>query len=176
MRTQTLSLFVLIALVSACVTTTVPEAIRTPAPGNLSVADVQRNVDPHRGQPVRWGGTIASVENRKSETVIEIVARDLYDDGRPGTAGASPGRFLARVEGFLDPAIYAKNRDLTVAGTVAGSETRAIGEFSYAYPVVNAVSIHLWERLPDPRYVSPYYYDPYWHSYWDPWWRHPYYR
>ena len=33
--------------------------------------------------PTSWGGTIASVENRKDETWLEIVARELGSSGRP---------------------------------------------------------------------------------------------
>ena len=165
------SLLMVVALVwlAGCAST-LPKDITEAPPGNPSVAAVR--ADPQRfvGAQVRWGGTIAAVENRQHETWIEVVDRPLYSGGRPQSGDSSYGRFLARVAGFLDPAIYAKGRQITVAGTVEGSVTRPIGQYTYRFPVV-AVRTHLlWEPLPERRE----YYDPFWPPYYDPWW--PYYR
>src|SRR5581483_12094141 len=127
------------------------------------------NPDSYSGRHVRWGGTIAGVENGKAETRVEVVARELDRDGRPQPTNRSSGRFIARVEGFLDPAAYRKGREVTVAGTVDGSTTRKIGEYNYRYPVVKADTIYLWEPRVEPqRYRDPYYYDPFWGP-WGPW-------
>ena len=74
---------------------------------------------------VRWGGAIASVENRRDETWIEIVERPLNTD-------KSAGRFLARVDGFLDPAVRV--------------------EHVYLWPLPSRAARHY--------YRSPYWYDP----------------
>jgi outer membrane lipoprotein len=147
---------------------TVPAPIRTAPPGAPTVTEVRGDIDRFVGQPVRWGGTVASVDNRAKETWVEIVARDLGSDGRPVDDDRSEGRFLARVGAFLDPAVYTAGRQVTVAGVVDGSATRPIGDFPYVYPVVRAQTVYLWEPLPER---VPYYYDPWW--FYDPWYPHP---
>ncbi len=165
------------ALLTGCATY-LPEAIRKAPPKDIAVSEVRRNIDLYKGQFVRWGGTIASVENRKGETWLEIVARELDGDGRPRETDVSQGRFLARITGFLDPAVYAPGREMTVAGTIEGHLTRKIGEYVYTYPVVNVELSHLWPvRVRYPR--DYYYYDPFWPYPWYPWspwypWGYPY--
>lgn len=164
-----------ILAVTGCATT-VPEAIREAPPGDISVVEARRDAAAYAGQRVRWGGTVASVENRKDETWIEIVARDLGSTGRPRDTDRSQGRFIARVQGFLDPAVYTSGRQITVSGTLEQAVTRPIGDYSYTFPLVRAESVYLWERLPERR--DYYYYDPFWpyDSFWPyPYWRHPYY-
>ncbi len=128
-----------------------------------------QNPDAFVGKRVRWGGTIVTVENRRTETWLEIVARPLQRGGRPTSTGATTGRFFGRVAGFLEPETYQRGREVTVVGTLSQSITRTIGEFPYPFPVVNVETAYLWEQLPD---YDPYYYRRY---YWDapyyyPWW------
>src|SRR5699024_6905179 len=79
----------------------IPLLIRQPPPENPHFTAVQKDIARYRGSRVRWGGTIASIQNQKETTVIEIVARELGKDGRPKGTDVSPGRFLARVNHFL---------------------------------------------------------------------------
>lgn len=156
---------------------TVPEAIRETPPGNPSPVEVRATPERFVGERVRWGGTITNVENRQKETWIEVVARQLGDSGRPEEGDVSYGRFLARLNGFVDPAIYSEGREITVVGTLAEPVRRTIGQYPYLYPVVEVSSHYLW-RI-EPR-VPAYYYDPYWYDPWyDPWYPFspwPYYR
>ncbi len=156
----------ILALLTAC--STVPEAIRTPAPGDVRVAEVRAEPERFVGTTVRWGGTLATVRNEPETTVLEIVARRLDSSGQPREEDKSEGRFRARVTGFLDPAIYTQGREITVRGTVAGAVEEAIGEFRYRYPLVNVEQLHLWAPRPPP--LPPYpYYGPYWWSPAYPW-------
>lgn len=154
-------------LLAGCASS-VPPTIRTAPPGSPELAQARADVERFIGAQVRWGGTIAAVENRSSETWIQVVGRELGSNGRPRESDRSAGRFIARSQGFLDPEIYAKGRLLTVFGTVTGQMTRNIGDYSYQLPVVRVESLHLWEPL--PRY-RPYYYDPFW--YYEPWYPYP---
>lgn len=160
--------------------TTVPEAIRE-VPAGPSPVEVRGDPEQFTGSRVRWGGTITNVRNREAETWIEVVARPLEDNGRPEEGDVSFGRFLARLKGFSDPAIYSEGREITVVGTLAEPVTQQIGEYPYRYPVVDVASHHLWPVQPR---APAYYYDPYWYDPWyDPWYpfspwpyyRHPYY-
>lgn len=147
----------------------VPSIIRTPPVDNPSVTQVLDDIDAFLDAQVRWGGTIADVQNMKSETLVEIVARELRSNGRPRSGDQSEGRFQARIDGFLDPEIYEKGRSLTVVGTIEGDLPGEIGDYPYRYPVINVSAYYLWNPLPAPR---PYYYDPW---FYDPWWPYPYY-
>jgi outer membrane lipoprotein len=164
MRGQWL-LFGTVALLSACASG-VPDPIRQTPPSDVRMTEVQRAPASFRGTLVRWGGAIVTVRNLKDETQIEIVSRRLDSSGRPLAEDRSEGRFLAKLAGFLDPAIYAAGRDITVNGRVEGAITQAIGEHSYTYPVVQVEHIYLWEPLPPLRYRD---YDPFWHDPFYPW-------
>lgn len=147
----------------------VPEPIRTELPDTPRLTEVREDPSAFVGERIRWGGTIAKVENREKVTRIQLVARRLEGEGRPRAEGRSEGRFLAEVEGFLDPAVYAEGRLLTVVGRLQETETRPIGDYAYQFPVVRVESHHLWPE-PDPNRARGYYGGPYG----DPWYRfHP---
>ncbi len=164
-------------LLSACASQ-IPEQIRNVPTDMPSVVTARANIERVVGARVRWGGTIAEVENRESQTWIEIVARNLGDDARPLESDYSQGRFLARVEGFLDPAIYSKGREITVTGEIEGAQTRTIDEYQYRYPIVDVEAHHLWQPRSDyrdmqyPSPYSPFYYDPF---FYDPFYYSPFY-
>lgn len=150
----------------------IPNEIRQAPQNNPIVAEVRTDPDRFVGSEIRWGGVIASVENLQAQTRLEIVARDLRNSGRPLNDDFSPGRFLADVEGFLDPAVYAADREITVFGVVLGSKDKPIGQYPYRYPVISVKQHLLWEPLPkrDPYHYPSYWYDPWY----DPWYRHHY--
>ncbi|HKL77552.1 MAG TPA: Slp family lipoprotein [Gammaproteobacteria bacterium] len=158
-------------LLSGCAST-VPVAIREPVPASPALAEVRKDLAAHVGREVRWGGTIAAVENRPDTTVIEVVGRRLHAGGRPRSEDRSAGRFLVVVDGFLDPAVYGEGRQVTARGTLAEPVTRDIGRYAYRFPVVEAGTLHLWPLPEEPRYdpyPPPWYHDP-WYPY-----PHPYY-
>jgi outer membrane lipoprotein len=162
-------------LVAGCASH-IPNEIRQAPQNNPIVAEVRTGPDRFVGSEVRWGGVIASVENLQTQTRLEIVARDLTNSGRPQNNDYSPGRFLADVAGFLDPAVYAVDREITVFGVVFGSKDKPIGQYPYRYPVISVKQHLLWEPLPKRdvyRYPS-YWYDPWYDSWYDPWYRHHY--
>ncbi len=101
------------------------------------------------GERVRWGGSVISVETRPGETCFEVLGRDLSGSARPLPTDASDGRFLACRGGFYDPAIFEAGREITVTGSVQGSEVRKVGEFAYTYPRVNADTVYLWPERSD---------------------------
>lgn len=165
------------ALLLAACASNVPEGIRKAPQGGVGPAEARADAERLQGVPVRWGGVIAAVENRRQETWLEVVARPLAGDGSPKSGDApNLGRFLARVPQFLDPAVYSDGREITVRGTFVGTETRPIGDYPYRYPVVQVQQHHLWPVAPEP---AAYPYDPFWYDPWYPypWWhrRPPYY-
>lgn len=145
--------------------TDVPKAIQSPSTTPVDVAQVQADPGRHLGQRVRWGGTIIAVHNKEGTTEIEILARPLGRDGEPAPDSTSLGRFIAEARGFLEPAEYPRDWALTVVGIITGVETRPVGDYPYAYPVVRVESRFLWPEPPAPAY--PAY--PWPGPWYDPW-------
>lgn len=142
----------------------VPIWIRIPPSDNPTLTAVRAGSAGVDRRTVRWGGTVAGVRNRESETELELVERPLSAQGRPNPHSASQGRFLVRVPGFLDPAVYSEGRAVTVRGVLVGEERRRIGDYQYHYPVIVAKHHYLWDPLPPPRVMR------------DPWAREPWIR
>ncbi|MCX5834726.1 MAG: Slp family lipoprotein [Deltaproteobacteria bacterium] len=155
-----------------------PETMRE-VEKDIAFEDVLKDPGLFKGKVVLWGGVIIETVNRPDVTLIIVWQTELDFQKQPKEPDRSQGRFIVRYEGFLDPAIYGKDRELTVSGTLAGGEERVIGERRYMYPVIDARDIRLWEK----RKEGPYYYDPWYggpYPYWGPypypygWRRHPY--
>ena len=171
MKYRTALLLVLSAALGACAGN-VPRAISEEPGTPISVTQARSGMDSLSGQSVRWGGKIAAVENHPTETWVEIMQLPLNHYGRPLEGDTSEGRFIARIEGFLDPHVYTKDRLITVAGTLEKTFQRPIGEYPYTYPLMHAVVYYLWSPAAD---MPPHYYDPYWYDPWYPWGYRPYY-
>ncbi|WP_144446140.1 Slp family lipoprotein [Halorhodospira halophila] len=172
MSIRVLFLVVMAWLLAGCAST-VPDPVRSPPDETPSLAQVRDDPGGHDGESVRWGGEIVEVRNEADATWLEIVERPLRSGGQPRDADRSEGRFLARVEGFLEPTLYAPGREFTVAGTLDGTVKGAIGEYGYTYPVVEVAAHHLWQERAEPRQVAP---RPYYDPWYDPWCDHRWYR
>lgn len=150
-----------------------PSKPEAPEP-TLEIKSVLDSPEQHIGQRMRWGGTIAKVENKSETTQIEIVSRELGKKGRPKSNDKTAGRFIAVFDEFLDPGVYTKDRQITVHGTVSGTKNGNIGDYIYTYPLVTADTHTLWKPLPkQTRYYDPlwdhWYYQPYFYRrYYDP--------
>lgn len=168
-------------LLGACASQ-VPQEIRKAPAGSLSLAQVRENADHYLGQRVRWGGTIIDTGNRKDATWLTVLEQPLYKGGAPRSTDDSGGRFIAIVPDFLDPKVYAHNRQVTVTGTLLRTEAVNVGEYPYTYPVVQADAWYLWPEetetpysYPYPGWYNPWYYDPWYYNPWHPY-RYPYYH
>src|SRR5215510_9257350 len=129
---------------SACAAAPFPEELTRSV--NRSTGVAQLRADPTASVHVILGGEILATLPKPGSTEIEILSRPLGRGDVPERTDVSEGRFLARTPEFLDPAIYARGRRITVLGTAAGSEERMVGDSPYTYPVVDAEQIKLWPR------------------------------
>jgi len=165
----------LLALVMGGCASKVPVDIRDAVPNSPGIGTVHQDPGAHVGREVRWGGSIAEVDNQADATWIEVVGRELTSGGRPESGDRSLGRFLLKVEGFLDPAVYSRGREVTARGVLAEAVTRKIGQYPYRFPVLEARALYLWPPREEPRYERYDHYPPPW--YYDPWfpYRYPYY-
>lgn len=172
----------LAVLLGGCASAFPREVMRT-VDTAVTAGDLRRDPAPYKGARVIVGGEILSTQPKPGQTEIELLARRLRDDDSPEQSDRSPGRLLLRSPDFLDPAVYAPGRRITVIGTVSGEEERKVGELPYRYPVIAVERIRLWAQemaqygsyypwlgWPYGPYYDPYYFGP--HSRLSPygWW------
>lgn len=161
-----------LVLLAACAP--FPQKLLREAEPAVSLSDVQKVPDRYNGKVVIWGGVILETINRKSETVLKVMQTELDFQKRPRNVDRSSGRFMVRYEGFLDPYIYSKGREITLIGVIIGKEEQEIGEIRYVYPVVDSRDVRLWEKSQEIRYRDPWFWgSPYGWGYPYPWWPGP---
>ena len=162
-------------LLTGC--STIPEPINTSDDTSLaSYQGVANNPEQFVGQQARWGGVIADVRNSEDYTIIEMVNFPLKSWGRPTVGDDSDGRFLALIDGFIDPAVYEQGRSLTILGTVQEVRTGKIDDYTYTYPVLEASGYYLWKKE-KPRVETQIDFAPLWfrHNFYAPYPYRPYY-
>ncbi|WP_440997920.1 Slp family lipoprotein [Arhodomonas sp. SL1] len=148
----------------------VPEAVRDAPPRSPAPEAMRAAMEDYGGERVRWGGEIVEVINRADHTLVAVSQRPLDAAARPREDADSGGRLLARFDGFLDPAVYAAGRDLTITGRVVGLETRPVGEYPYRYVVVEVDGHNLWPPRRVPVTINrPVGAPPYWWDCFGPW-------
>jgi len=133
----------------------------------IDFKSVSEKPESYRNEMVLWGGVIISARNLKEGTLIEVLQKPLGYRGEPASGDYSEGRFLALFDGYLDTAVYSKDREVTVAGIVKGRRMQLLDEIEYAYPLIGVKELHLWaertEIQPDPLILYPF---PYRYPYW----------
>lgn len=147
-------------LVSAC--SGLPPAIQNAPFMPLSYQQVNRDIHSFKDAPVRWGGVIIEVENEAQSTLLQVIFYPLDYSGRPQLHQSAEGRFVIKSTEFLDPAVYAKDKEITAAGTITGEMALTVGKRTIRVPVLSASAVHLWPNYPDyynqPNYpLYPYY-------------------
>jgi len=133
-------------LVTGCATSPFPDELARSADRSLTLRELRSDVTAHLGVRVILGGDVLATTPKPGETEIEVLSRPLRAGDIPERSDSTNGRFLVRTPEFLDPAIYAPGRRLTVLGTVTGRSERRVGDLPYAYPVISAERIKLWPR------------------------------
>lgn len=141
--------------------------------------ELRQTPDAYKGRLFILGGLIIDARFTEKGSQIEALAVPVDSLGYLEEDGRSPGRFLAvypREKGLLDPMIYKKGREITLAGEFIESRKGKIDEMEYLYPVFEIRQIYLWDERRDyywPAYYYPYY-DPFYYRspfLYDPWGR-----
>ncbi len=147
----------------------------------FSLADLQEAPGVFKGKLFILGGLI--VQTRLTDTGSQIEALSVPVDslGYLRESEHYQGRFLAlypKAKGMLDPMVYKKGREVTLAGIFVEARGGKIDEMEYVYPVFEIREIYLWDEK--VRYGPPYYYpyyDPFFYRspfLYDPWgWPYP---
>ncbi|WP_428771998.1 Slp family lipoprotein [Vibrio sp.] len=111
---------------------------------------------PEQSVEVRLGGVIDRLENLQDKTRIEIVSLPIDSAGRPDIDVEPQGRFIAYVDGYLEPVTYARGRLITVLGQSTGErETVKVGESEHQLPVMQATGSHVW-RIEQRMIINDY--------------------
>ena len=146
---------------------------------NVPLSQIKDHPDANQGKLFIFGGVIVDTRGTDKGSQIEALYVPVSKSGYLKGLEQYEGRFLAlypRTSGMLDPIIYKKGREITLAGTFTGNRQGKIDEMEYRYPVFEIKQIYLWEERRDysmmPAY--PYYYNypyPYPFGWYDPWWQ-----
>lgn len=173
-------------LLSACAG--LPAAVKNVPVTDVSYSQASQNPSNYKNTSVRWGGVIIEVDNEENFTLVQVLSYPLNFYGRPQLNKHSEGRFVIKSPEFLDPAIYAKDKEITVAGTLLGDIERTIGNKTIRLPLLESKATYLWpvyQNNPYYGYGYPgfggygfypyfgygYYGNPfYWGGYYRPYW------
>lgn len=143
---------VLVLLLATGCASAIPQDVRNRVDPAATFKSVFHDPDAYKGKIVLWGGEIIRTRTTKDATWIELLQHPLAGNDRPIQGAASEGRFLIRHDGFLDPAVYGRGREITVAGEIQGRQTRPLDEVEYAYPVIADQELVLWGPRHEPAF------------------------
>jgi outer membrane lipoprotein len=152
-------------LFSGCMHVISPQA-RDAVDQETTFAQVRTDPERHEGKTLLLGGVIVDIRIEKDGTTLEIYRWKLDRWGEPIAVDETGGRFLARTDRLLDPALYDPGRLITLTATVKGRETHPLGQIEYSYPVFHLDESYPWEtpfRIGihrHPNIYVPYYVGP----------------
>ena len=120
------------------------------------IADARAEPGALRGSRVHWGGRIARVENRADVSLVEVVEQPLSASGRPRQTDQSGGRFIALIDGFIDPVIYAVGKPISMVGTLLEPLDGKIGDYPYRFAQLRTERHQLWQERRPVRVIYRY--------------------
>jgi outer membrane lipoprotein len=122
---------------------TISEGLRAQAEPPVPEELLFQDPEAFLARVVILGGTIIGTINDDEGTYVEVLQRPLDSRGRPRDSDVSYGRFIVFTDDFLDPAVYAEGRSITVAGEVVGTAEDAVSEIPYLHPFIVSTELHL---------------------------------
>ena len=150
MSVRTYVVACMMVFLSAC-------AVTPPFPEEM-LHDVNRSLLPEQAVKenakdvvVMWGGVIVNATNTPEHTDFSVLFYPLDASQRPDREQSAKSRFIVRYPGYLETMVYAPGREITVLGTLQGTEEGKIGDAPYRFPVLKADRIHLWSLGDDSR-------------------------
>jgi len=146
---------------------------------NIPLSQVREHPEAYQSKLFILGGVIVDTRVTDKGSQIEVLSIPVNAQGYLRDLDQYGGRFLAlypRTSGMLDPIIYKKGREVTLAGVFMENRQGKIDEMEYTYPVFEIKQIYLWEEQRDYYMMQayPYYYNypyPYYDGWYDPWWQ-----
>jgi outer membrane lipoprotein len=139
---KSIMIFVCSAFMAAC--STMPSVLVTQDEKVISDYKPWQEAPNVEGATVRLGGVIAGVINQSDKTRVEVVNVPIDASGKPSLEREPAGRFLAYINGFVDPVTLAKGRYITLLGKSTTFESGKVGGYPYRYPTLNVDGYYLW--------------------------------
>lgn len=128
----------------------VPESLEPQVDPSLSFPQLLASPESYQGKMVVVGGEVLKATATDGGTVLEILQLPLDEGQRPARHRTdSLGRFLARQEGFGDPATVGDRARITIVGQVTGATTQQLDEVEYRYPTLDIKHLHRWTPTND---------------------------
>ncbi|MBF0529983.1 MAG: Slp family lipoprotein [Deltaproteobacteria bacterium] len=137
-------LLLIIISLSAC-GPTISEEVRRQVRTDLTFPTVFNDPDSFRGQTVMFNGMILESINTPDGTLLTVLQEPVDYYGRPHDPDKSAGRFMVMDSRYLDVAVYAPGRAVSIVGVVDGSRTLPLGKTQYRYPLLKTKEIYLWK-------------------------------
>ena len=136
----------------------ISKQVREQANPSVTFQEILKDPEKFKGQTVILSGLIIETTNTKEGTLIKVLQRPAGFRGQPKDTDETGGRFLALDDRYLDTAVYAKDREVTIAGEAVGKKVLPAGEIEYTYPVIHVKEIYIWSVYKEYNRLSPYYY------------------
>lgn len=129
-------------LLAACA----PAPIYKNTNGVITAAPAQVVQTPERYSrgDVIWGGRIVQVNNLSDHSEVELLAYPLDSSQRPKANDAGNGRFIAVMQGYVEPIDYPPGALMTISGKLDGTRAGKVGEATYLFPIVKIGQSHVW--------------------------------
>ncbi|NWF76487.1 MAG: Slp family lipoprotein [Nitrospirae bacterium] len=146
---------------------------------DISFSDINKDPAQFKEKLFVLGGIIVDTKAMPEGSLIEAIYIPV--DARGYLKGVSKlhNRFFAlfpKENGLLDPLIFSRNREITIAGEFMELRQGKIDEMDYLYPLFIIKEIYLWPETRD-YYLYPVYYEPFPYRWYYPyWWNGPYWR
>jgi outer membrane lipoprotein len=134
--------------------------VRKEAEPPVAFKTLMKEAHSYVGRTVIVGGYILATEKLADKMIILTLQAPLGFRNEPKSRDTSQGRFIVLHKDFLDPAVYRKDRKITVAGNVVGLTTADDERCPNKCLNIEGREIHLW-----PEY---YYHKPRYYPYGDP--------
>ena len=114
---------------------------------NYQSSEIRQNPAPYKGNLFMFGGIIVNTTPVGRGSLIEALYVPVDSRGYLKSVENTGDRYLAiypKQYGFLDPMIFRRGREVTIAGEFIALETGKINEMDYTYPVFQIEEVHLW--------------------------------
>jgi outer membrane lipoprotein len=134
----------LAALLAACTPALSKDSLKMADPA-LTFRALVKDPESYRGKNILVGGQILATDTRDGESWVEVLQKPLDWQHRPKDTDQSYGRFLVRIPGFADPAIYSPGKKISLLGEVEGKKVQRLREMDYVYPVLFPREHYLWK-------------------------------
>ncbi len=107
-------------------------------------AQVAQTPERYSNSDVVWGGRIVKVSNFSDHSEVELLAYPLDSSQRPKANDSGNGRFLAEMQGYVEPIDYPPGALMTVSGKLSGSRAGQVGQANYVFPLISVTQSHVW--------------------------------